>query len=41
MRFEAQNEMLLSQIQKKFEAALDSAARKLGHGKFNYENSGH
>jgi phosphomannomutase/phosphoglucomutase len=41
MRFEAQSEILLDQIQKKFEAALDAAARKLGHGKFNYENSGH
>jgi phosphomannomutase/phosphoglucomutase len=41
MRFEAQSEILLDQIQKKFEAALDAAARKLGHGKFNYENNGH
>ena len=40
MRFEAQNEALLDQIQKKFEAALDAAARKLGHAKFNYENNG-
>jgi phosphomannomutase/phosphoglucomutase len=37
MRFEAQNEILLDQIRKKFEAALTSAAGKLGHGKFNYD----
>ena len=36
MRFEAENDTLLSQIQNKFEAALNAAARKLGHGEFNY-----
>ena len=41
MRFEAQSEILLDQIQKKFEAALSAAARKLGHGEFNYENNDH
>jgi len=41
MRFEAQNEILLDQIRKKFEAALSRAAEKLGHEKFNYESSDH
>ena len=40
MRFEAQSEILLNQIQKKFEDALNAAARKLGHGEFKYD-SGH
>jgi phosphomannomutase/phosphoglucomutase len=39
MRFEAQSEILLDQIQKKFEAALSAAARKLGHGEFNYNEA--
>jgi phosphomannomutase/phosphoglucomutase len=39
MRFEAQSEILLNQIQKKFEQALSTAARKLGHGEFNYDPS--
>lgn len=34
MRFEAQSDALLKQIQTKFEDALHSAARKLGHGEF-------
>ena len=41
MRIEAQNEILLDQIRKKFEAALSRAAEKLGHEKFNYESSDH
>ena len=39
MRFEAQSEILLGQIQKKFEGALSAAARKLGHGEFNYNET--
>ena len=38
MRFEAQSEDLLNQIQKRFEVALNVAARKLGHAEFKYEN---
>ncbi len=40
MRFEAQSETLLNQIQKKFEDALSAAARKLGHGEFKFDGSG-
>ncbi len=36
MRFEAQNDTKLNEIRKKFEAALNSAAQKLGHGPFKY-----
>ena len=39
MRFEAKSDTLLKQIQSQFEAALSSAAKKVGHGEFNY--SGH
>ena len=36
MRFEAQNETKLNEIQAKFESALNTAAKKLGHGEFKY-----
>ena len=36
MRFEAKSDSLLNHIQGQFEAALASAARKLGHGEFKY-----
>jgi phosphomannomutase/phosphoglucomutase len=36
MRFEAENETLLNQIQTKFEAALQESAKKLGHEKFQF-----
>ncbi len=36
MRFEAQTEQKLKEIQNQFEAALNSAAKKLGHGEFKY-----
>lgn len=39
MRFEAQNQALLDQIQSQFEAALQSAARKLGHVEFNFKQA--
>ncbi len=39
MRFEAKSDTLLKQIQSQFEAALADAAKKVGHGEFNY--SGH
>ena len=37
MRFEAQNEEKLQLIKHAFEAALQSAARKLGHPAFEFE----
>ena len=40
MRFEAKNEILLDQIRTQFEAALNTAAEKLGHGKFNSKDNG-
>ena len=41
MRFEAQSQELLNQIQSKFEAALTEAGKKLGHGKFDFTETGH
>ena len=39
MRFEAQSAELLHEIQSKFEAALEQAGRKLGHGQFQFDSS--
>ncbi len=41
MRFEAHTEALLNEIKSRFEAALETAGKKLGHGKFEFTEKSH